>query len=79
MSERAQKKSVKGIATIEEFAKAADYSLMMSLNRDPDSDGTGYDHKLRQVFTGHFVPVKPTPIADPIYITHSQPLFEELG
>ncbi|WP_234496605.1 protein adenylyltransferase SelO [Vibrio maritimus] len=79
MSERAEKKSIKGITTIEEFAKAADYSLMMSLNRDPDSDGTGNDHNLRQVFTGHFVPVKPTPIADPIYITHSQSLFEELG
>lgn len=79
MSEREQKKSTKGITTIEEFAKAADYSLMMSLNRDPDSDGTGNDHNLRQVFTGHFVPVKPTPIADPIYITHSHSLFEELG
>ncbi|GAL17345.1 selenoprotein O and cysteine-containing homologs [Vibrio maritimus] len=79
MSERAQKKSIKRITTIEEFAKGADYSLMMSLNRDPDSDGTGNDHKLRQVFTGHFVPVKPTPIADPIYITHSHSLFEELG
>ncbi|MGR5095593.1 protein adenylyltransferase SelO [Vibrio maritimus] len=79
MSERAQKKSTQGITSIEEFAKAADYSLMMSLNRDPDSDGTGDDHNIRQIFTGHFVPVKPTPIADPIYITHSQSLFEELG
>ncbi|WP_394151196.1 YdiU family protein [Vibrio maritimus] len=79
MSERAQRKSIKAITTIEEFAKGADYSLMMSLNRDPDFDGTGNDHSLRQVFTGHFVPVKPTPIADPIYIAHSHTLFEELG
>nr|Q9RA11.1 RecName: Full=Protein adenylyltransferase SelO [Moritella marina]BAA89392.1 unnamed protein product [Moritella marina ATCC 15381] len=30
-------------------------------------------------FTGHYVPVKPTPIKDPEYVAHSKNLFSELG
>jgi hypothetical protein len=33
----------------------------------------------RQVFSGHFVPVKPTPLAEPEYVTHSSTFFNELG
>ena len=67
------------ISTLGDLAKLADYSLMDSLNCDPDATETGDDHYPRQVFSGHYVPVKPTPIQDPEYIGHSKQFFSELG
>lgn len=67
------------ITTFEEFAQLADYSLMDQLNADPQSTTDGEDHRARQVYSGHYVPVTPTPIAQPQYISHSQTLFKELG
>ncbi|MBE9172917.1 YdiU family protein [Cyanobium sp. LEGE 06143] len=67
------------VTTFEEFAHAADYSLMNSLNADPDATVDGDDHRVRQVFSGHYVPVTPTPLADPVYVAHSSALFEDLG
>ena len=52
---------------------------MDSLNCDPDATADGKDDTPRQVFTGHYVPVKPTPIADPEYVTHSKVFFRELN
>ncbi|MFC1560788.1 YdiU family protein, partial [Pseudomonadota bacterium] len=54
-------------------------SLMATLNCDPDAKVNGEDHAPRQVFTGHYVPVNPTPIKDPEYVAHSKHLFHELG
>ncbi|MBA6232750.1 MULTISPECIES: protein adenylyltransferase SelO [unclassified Colwellia] len=67
------------IVTLGDLAKLADYSLMDTLNCDPDARENGVDHSPRQVFTGHYVPVKPTPIQDPEYVTHSKTFFRELG
>ncbi|WP_438464480.1 protein adenylyltransferase SelO [Marinomonas sp. PE14-40] len=67
------------ISTLGDLAKLADYSLMDSLNCDPEATETGDDHYPRQVFSGHYVPVKPTPIQDPEYIGHSKQFFSELG
>ncbi|MDA7746531.1 protein adenylyltransferase SelO family protein, partial [Psychromonas sp.] len=67
------------ISTFSELAKLADYSLMNTLNCDPDATQDGADYAPRQVFSGHYVPVKPTPIKDPEYIAHSQDFFAELG
>ncbi|MFT5697301.1 MAG: hypothetical protein ACI8ZB_000149 [Desulforhopalus sp.] len=67
------------ITTFDEFVRLADYSLMDTLNADPDATGDGDDHRARQVFSGHFVPVKPTPLAEPEYVTHSSIFFNELG
>jgi len=38
---------------------------MESLHADPQATGDGDDHQPRQVFSGHYVPVTPTPIALP--------------
>ncbi len=65
--------------TFEEFAERADYSLINSLKADPQATHNGYDHSPRQVFSGHYVPVTPTAISSPEYITHSKNLFNELG
>jgi uncharacterized protein YdiU (UPF0061 family) len=52
---------------------------MDTLNCDPGATLNGVDHKPRQVFTGHYVPVNPTPIENPEYVTHSKTFFRELG
>lgn len=67
------------ITTFDAFAQQATYSLMDSLNADPQSQPNGDDHRARQVFSGHYVPVTPTPIPNPVYIAHSHELFKELG
>ncbi|MBJ7549680.1 protein adenylyltransferase SelO [Marinomonas ostreistagni] len=67
------------VTTMKGFAKLADYSLVDSLNADPESDPDGNEHHPRQVFSGHYVPVSPTPLPDFEYVAHSNTLFEELG
>ncbi|EKU97740.1 hypothetical protein Lepto7375DRAFT_6976 [Leptolyngbya sp. PCC 7375] len=67
------------VTTFDEFVRLADYSLMDTLNADPDATVDGDDHRARQVFSGHFVPVAPTPLAEPEYVTHSSTFFKELG
>lgn len=67
------------VTTFDEFVGLADYSLMDNLKSDPEARSNGDDHRPRQVFSGHFVPVAPTPLPDPEYITHSSAFFDELG
>ena len=77
MKERKQSSGT--VETLQDLAKLVDYSLMDTLNRDPQAKANGVDHSPRQVFTGHYVPVNPTPIKDPQYIAHSKNFFSELG
>lgn len=79
MNNRKTEEASPVVATLDDLAPLANYSLMDRLNADPDAKADGADHAPRQVFTGHYVPVKPTSIADPEYITHSKALFRELG
>jgi uncharacterized protein YdiU (UPF0061 family) len=72
-------KSSTFIKSIHDLAPLADYSLVNTLAPDPDSKENGVDHMPRQVFSGHYVPVNPTPIKDPKYIAHSKNFFSELG
>jgi uncharacterized protein YdiU (UPF0061 family) len=67
------------ILTLDDLAKLANYSLMDTLACDPDAKANGADYEPRQVFSGHYVPVKPTPLIEPEYITHSKDFFRELG
>ncbi len=67
------------VNNFDEFARLADYSLMDNLNADPDANSEGDDHHARQVFSGHFVPVTPSPLAESEYVSHSSSLFDELG
>ena len=67
------------VETLDDLAKLASYSLVDTLNYDPDAKANGDDHAPRQVFMGHYVPVNPTPIKDPEYVAHSKNLFSELG
>ncbi len=65
--------------TLNDLAPMADYSLMNTLTPDPKATENGVDHLPRQVFSGHYVPVNPTPIKDPQYVAHSKIFFNELG
>ncbi|HHP7230585.1 MAG TPA: YdiU family protein [Xenococcaceae cyanobacterium] len=67
------------VTTFEEFVRLADYSLMDTLNADPNATVDGDDRRARQVFSGHYVPVTPTPLAEPEYVAHSRTFFKELG
>ena len=72
-------KLASNIQTLDDLAELVSYSYMESLNCDPDANEAGVDHIEREVLSGHYVPVNPTPIQDPEYITHSKPFFAELG
>ncbi|WP_439503325.1 protein adenylyltransferase SelO [Methylophaga sp.] len=67
------------ISNLDNLAKYVSYSFMDTLNADPDAISNGADHYPRQVFSGHYVPVSPTPLEDPEYVAHSKNLFRELG
>jgi uncharacterized protein YdiU (UPF0061 family) len=67
------------VKTLDDLACLADYSLLDTLTPDPQARANGVDHSPRQVFSGHYVPVNPTPIKEPHYIAHSQIFFKELG
>ncbi len=67
------------IRTYSEFAKQADYSLLNSLQADPQATEDGKDHRTREIFSGHYVPVTPTAIPKPEYIAHSTTFFNKLG
>lgn len=67
------------IETLQDLASLADYSMMDALNCDPDATLDGRDHSPREVLSGHYVPVQPTPIQSPEYVAHGKALFDELG
>uniref|UniRef100_UPI001E5A8C64 protein adenylyltransferase SelO n=2 Tax=Cyanothece sp. BG0011 TaxID=2082950 RepID=UPI001E5A8C64 len=79
MSYRSKPSADPCVTTFDEFVRLANYSLMNTLNADPDATVDGDDHRPRQVFSGHFVPVTPTPLTEPEYVTHSGTFFQELG
>lgn len=66
-------------STFAEFAQRADYSLLESLRADPQATIDGDDHRPRQVFSGHYVPVTPTALPNPEYVAHSNTLFHDLS
>ncbi|MCW8822256.1 MAG: protein adenylyltransferase SelO family protein, partial [Sulfurovum sp.] len=76
---KAIKQTSPTVETLEDLAPLANYSLIYMLNCDPEAKVDGVDHSPRQVFSGHYVPVNPTPIKDPQYIAHSKNFFKELG
>ncbi len=79
MSTKSDSLNEKLTENFSEFSQLSDYSLMNFLKADPQSTKDGNDHKSRQVYSGHYVPVVPKAIPEPEYISHSSKLFKELG
>ena len=75
----AMNKTSAPVKTLDDLARLADYSLLDTLTPDPEAKANGVDHSARQVFSGHYVSVNPTPIKEPHYIAHSKNFFNELG
>ncbi|MDD3055648.1 MAG: protein adenylyltransferase SelO family protein [Aliarcobacter sp.] len=74
-----KKNTNKNIETFEELVNLSDYSFIKKLNSDPDAKFNADNKLSREVFSGHYVPVSPTAIKEPIYISHSVNFFKELG
>lgn len=79
MNNKLSQKTAPTVLTLNDLAKCANYSLMDTLNCDPQAKASGVDYEPRQVFTGHYVTVNPTPIVEPEYVAHSKNFFHELG
>ncbi|PCI12576.1 MAG: hypothetical protein COB71_08710 [Thiotrichales bacterium] len=79
MKNRRSQKVSPTVLTLNDLAKLANYSFMDTLKCDPDVKVDGDDHAPREVFTGHYVLVNPTPINEPEYVAHSKNFFLELG
>ena len=79
MSHSSKSSSEESLATFNNFIQLANYSLLDNLHPDPESTEDGQDHRPRQVRSGHFVPVTPKPLGQPIYVSHSETFFSELG
>lgn len=74
-----QTDAMETISNLDNLAELVSYSFMDTLNADPDATSNGADHYPRQVLSGHYVPVSPTPLEKPEYVAHSKNLFRELG
>lgn len=70
--------AVASTTTFHAFSQQVNYSLLEALRPDPEATSDGDDHRPRPVFSGHWVPVTPTPLPDPSYVAHSSSLFAEL-
>ena len=79
MTNRQPDHPISTVSSLNDLAKLANYSLMDTLNCDPGATKNGVDHRARQVFSGHYVPVNPTPIEHPEYVAHSRDFFKQLG
>ena len=79
MISRPDQATEQDINTCQALAEHVDYSLLRRLSPDPDGRADGQDHRAREVLTGHYVPVTPTPLENPECITHSPQLFADLG
>jgi uncharacterized protein YdiU (UPF0061 family) len=64
---------------IGQLLERVDCSLIARLTVDPTATADGRDHRPREVRSGHFVPVAPTPIGAPQYVAHSPTVFAEMG
>lgn len=72
-------KNLQTIKRLEDLASLADYTLLNRLKSDSEAREDGKDRSSREVCSGHYVPVKPTPLKNPQYVAHSRVFFKELG
>ena len=79
MNEKKVTDELTSIDNFNDFLNQADFSLIKTLNADPQSTVDGNDHSPRQVYSGHYVPVTPIALTSPKYLTHSGEFFKELG
>ena len=64
---------------LELLGSRADHSWVRQLTEDPERPVREPNKTSRQVRSGHYVLVKPTPLAEPFHIIHSKEMAAELG
>ncbi len=77
MTNRLYQETLPTVAALDDLAKVANYSLIDTLNCDPDTQASTDHHTPRQVFTSRYVPVSLTPIRNSKYVAHSKINFHE--
>jgi len=66
------------MSTFDTFLSRSSTSLLDSLNIDPESELRAPNRESREVFSGHYVLVDPTPLPDPKLVALSPQLLREL-
>ena len=66
------------MAELQDFSSCADHSWLRALQADPETDKHVPNRTSRQVRSGHYVKVKPTPLPKPKLVAYSSPMAEEL-
>ena len=61
------------------LAAQIDNSWARELRPDPEHAQYTPNRRAREVFGGHFVPVKPTPLREPYLVAYSREVVEMLG
>lgn len=67
------------MGTLSWLAQQADHSWLAQLNPDPETDKHAPNKQSREVKSGHYVKLLPTPLRDPKYVIHSEAMAESLG
>jgi uncharacterized protein YdiU (UPF0061 family) len=67
------------MSTLETLGSRTRYSLLDQLTPDPEQAKYAPNKKSRQVFSGHYVEVLPTPLPNPVYVAHSHDMAARLG
>jgi uncharacterized protein YdiU (UPF0061 family) len=65
--------------SIDQFILCSDESWVNTLNPDPETEIYAPNKKSREVKSGHYVVVKPTPLPEPRLVTVSLDMARELG
>lgn len=65
--------------SLEAFGKTADHSWLRELSPDPETEAYYPNKSRRQVLSGHYVRVRPTPLPEAHLIIYSRDLLESLG
>jgi len=61
------------------MVKMRSNSFLRELREDPESKKNAPNQRMREVKSGHYVIVKPTPLPLPMYVLHSKELASDLG
>ena len=65
--------------SLDVMGSRADHSWLSKLTEDPERAAHEPNRSSREVHSGHYVLVEPTPLPDPFYILHSAEMAAELG
>jgi hypothetical protein len=68
-----------GVDSLDQLSQNADHSWLQQLNMDPETEQYAPNKESRQVRSGHYVKVLPTPLPKPKYIIHSEAMAKALG